>query len=129
MTQLVRALSEQMATATPSPSVVPLESVGADRASAPAPAVPADALPASRPPPAEQPLVEAMKAAAKQIESYLKSSGRELQFSVDDETGRTVITVRDSQTGEIVRQIPNPEAMRLARSLGNQPNVLIDISI
>ncbi len=47
-----------------------------------------------------------MKAAAEQIESYLKSVGRDLQFSIDQDTGETVITVRDSSTGEIVRQIP-----------------------
>ncbi len=70
-----------------------------------------------------------MKAAAEQIESYLKSVGRELQFSIDEETGETVITVRDASTGEIVRQIPKAEAMRIAHSLGSQTNALIDISI
>ncbi len=70
-----------------------------------------------------------MKAAAEQIESYLKSVGRELQFSVDEETGETVITVRDASTGEIVRQIPKAEAMRIAHALGTRTNALIDISI
>ena len=74
-------------------------------------------------------MLDALKAAAQQIESYLKSTGRELRFRVDEQTGRTVVTVRDSATGEVVRQIPNDEALRLARSLGNQPNVLVDISI
>ena len=74
-------------------------------------------------------MADAMKAAAEQIESYLKSTGRNLQFSIDETTGETVITVRDSSTGEIVRQIPKAEAMRLAHSLGTQTNALIDISI
>ncbi len=74
-------------------------------------------------------MLDALKAAAQQIESYLKSTGRELRFRVDEDTGRTVVTVRDSATGEVVRQIPNDEALRLAHSLGNQPNVLVDISI
>ena len=70
-----------------------------------------------------------MRAVAKQIESYLKANGRDLQFSVDQATGRTVITVRDSSTGEVVRQIPDAEALRIAQALGNQPNALIDVSI
>ena len=79
--------------------------------------------------PAAQPMIEAMKKAAEQISSYLQSTGRALQFSVDEETGRTVVTVRDSNTGEIVRQIPDAEALRLAQTLGSQRNALIDISI
>ena len=70
-----------------------------------------------------------MRAVAKQIEAYLKANGRDLQFSVDQATGRTVITVRDSSTGAVVRQIPDAEALRISQALGNQPNVLIDVSI
>ena len=70
-----------------------------------------------------------MRAVAKQIESYLRSHGRELQFSVDEATGRTVVTVRDPSTGEVIRQIPDVEALRIAEALGRQPNALIDISI
>jgi flagellar protein FlaG len=114
-----------MATVTPSPSAVSVERTAGD------------AQPAHAAPPAPQSvvrasahaLIDAMKVAAEQIQSYLQSVGRELQFSVDESTGRTVVTVRDSNTGEIVRQIPDAEALRLAQSLGSQPNVLIDISI
>lgn len=70
-----------------------------------------------------------MQAVAAQIESYLKSTGRELEFSVDEASGRTVITVRNPETGETIRQIPSEEALRLARALGHQPNSLIDLSI
>ena len=68
-----------------------------------------------------------MKAAAAQIDSYLRSTGRALQFSVDDATGRTVVTVKDAATGETIRQIPSEEAMRLAHALGNHPNALVDL--
>ena len=129
MTRLIRALSEQVATVNPSPSAVAIERAATEAG----PAVEI-AKPVRSPPPAasvvsDQPMLDAMKAAAEQIESYLKSSGRQLQFSVDEDTGRTVITVRDSVTGEIVRQIPGDEALRLAHSLGSQTNVLVDISI
>jgi flagellar protein FlaG len=84
---------------------------------------------ASQQPQVEQPpdSIEVMKAAAQQIESYLRSIGRALEFSIDDSTGRTVVKVRDSATGETIRQIPSEEALRLAHTLGSQPNALIDI--
>src|SRR4051812_6322901 len=57
----------------------------------------------------------AVRAAAKQIDSYLRSVGREVEFRVDDDTGMTVVTVRETATGEVIRQIPNEEVLHLAR--------------
>nr|WP_255349375.1 flagellar protein FlaG [Thioalkalivibrio sp. ALE9] len=44
------------------------------------------------------------------INSYLQSTKRALEFSVDDASGRTVITVMDGEREEVIRQIP-PEAV------------------
>lgn len=128
MIELIRALSQQTATGTtPSPSAFPLEKPAESPVeTAPAPGG-ADAT--AKTANGAQALQDAMKTAASQIEAYLKSIGRELKFSVDEVTGDTVVTVRDAQSGEVIRQIPNEEALRLARALGNQPNALIDISI
>lgn len=71
-------------------------------------------------PPPDKPVVtaEKVRAAAEQIDSYLKSIGRNLDIRVDQDTGQTVVTVRDAATGDVIRQIPNEEALQLARSLG-----------
>ena len=97
----------------------------------------AQSAPASRPvprapepaPAADRSIQETMEKVAAQLESYLRSVGRSLQFSIDSESGRTVVSVRDSSTGDLIRQIPNAEAMRLAQSLGSQPNALIDLMV
>jgi len=68
-----------------------------------------------------------LKAIAAAIESYVQSNGRSLEFHVDDSSGLTVVTVRNSSTGDLVRQIPSDEAVRLARALGRGPNALIDL--
>lgn len=81
--------------------------------SAPAPA-PVQQQQQQREPP---PNADALQAAIKQIDSYLKGSQRTLQFSVDDATGVTVVSVKDSN-GDVIRQIPNEDVLRLARSLG-----------
>jgi flagellar protein FlaG len=95
----------------------------AQPASHPAPRAPAPA------PVANRSIQETMEKVAAQLESYLRSVGRSLQFSIDSESGRTVISVRDSSTGDLIRQIPNAEAMRLAQSLGSQTNTLIDLLV
>lgn len=78
----------------------------------------------------QESLRQRVQSAAAQIESYLKSAGRALEFRVDDDTGRVVVTVRDSQTGETIRQIPSEEALALARSLGDGLGAatLVDLS-
>lgn len=79
---------------------------------------------------AEKSMAEtAVNSAARQIDSYLKSTGRQLDIRVDDSTGRTVVTVRDSLTGDVIRQIPSEEALRLARSLGESAAALIDQTV
>lgn len=72
---------------------------------------------------------EATAAVAAQLESYLRSIGRELQFSVDSASGKTVVSVRDAATGDVIRQIPSEEALRLAEALGSQSNALIDVVV
>ena len=67
-----------------------------------------------------------LKAVSVQIDSYLRSVGRTLDFRVDEQTGHPVITVRDS-SGEVIRQIPNEEALRLAHSLGSNSSALLDL--
>lgn len=58
-----------------------------------------------------------LEAATAQIERYMRSAGRDLQFRVDDDIGRVVVSVRDSDTGELIRQIPSEAALRIAKSL------------
>lgn len=124
MTQLVRALSEQAPTVSPSAPAVVSEHAVTEKPSAPVHSVQSTPAPAA--PDITQ---ETMRAVARQIESYLKANGRDLQFSVDEETGKTVVTVRDKATGEIIRQIPDAEALRISQALGNQPNALLDVLI
>jgi flagellar protein FlaG len=119
-------VSEQAATVPPSPPAVAFEHAVTDKIPAPT-QHPAGGTPASSPVPDVG--EDVMKAVAAQIESYLKANGRDLEFSVDNETGRTVITVRDRSTGEVIRQIPDAEALRISQALGRQPNALIDLSI
>jgi len=52
-----------------------------------------------------------------ELNSLVRELHRELQFSVDDESGETVIKVVDRETDEVVRQIPSEEVVRLRQRL------------
>ena len=58
--------------------------------------------------------------AVAQLNDYVQSLQRDLRFSVDDSLGRTVVRVIDRQSQEVIRQIPNETALRLARNLKDQ---------
>jgi flagellar protein FlaG len=58
-----------------------------------------------------------VQAAAEQIESYLRRTNTNLEFSVDEAAGRVVVSVRERATGQLIRQIPSEEALRVAARL------------
>ena len=54
------------------------------------------------------------------LNDHVQKIERDLQFSVDDSSGRTVIRVVNSETEEVVRQIPSEEVLRISRNLQDQ---------
>lgn len=69
---------------------------------------------------------EELAQAVKDIDSYVQTVRRELQFSVDETLGRTIITVVDGDTQEVVRQIPAEEVLALARHLRQLDDKQVD---
>ena len=64
--------------------------------------------------------------AVENIRDFVSDVRRELQFSVDEDSGRTIITVIDKDSGEIIRQIPPEEVMQIAKSVSGGSFNLID---
>ena len=52
--------------------------------------------------------------------------GRDLSFSVDSTTGYHVVRVTNPQTGEIVRQLPSEELLKIAEAMQNTSSGLIN---
>jgi flagellar protein FlaG len=63
---------------------------------------------------------------ARQLESFLKRVSRSLEFHVDDASGRMVCSVRDAETGDLIRQIPNEEVLRMAELAHDETIVLLN---
>ncbi len=75
---------------------------------------------------AEQNSPKKVADAVKQIEQFTQSVAQNLKFSIDEETGKTVVKIMDSQTNEMIRQIPSEEAINIARTLGKIEGVLFN---
>jgi len=71
-------------------------------------------LPQHAPPP---PPVIDVERAVKRLNELMTSTQRSLRFQVDEGSGRTIITVINENTKEIVRQIPPEEVLAVSRSL------------
>ncbi|MBD1550670.1 flagellar protein FlaG [Pseudomonas typographi] len=60
------------------------------------------------------------------LQAYVAANQRNLEFSVDEGTGETVVKVIATQTGEVVRQMPSEVALKLAQSLKDGNSLLFD---
>ena len=58
-----------------------------------------------------------LEQALQDLSGYVQNVQRNLQFDVDDTSGHTIIRVVDSETAEVIRQIPSEEVLVLARHL------------
>lgn len=73
---------------------------------------------------------EELDGAVSRLNDFVQSVQRDLQFEVNDDTGETVVRVIDQQTDEVVRQIPDELALRLAENLQqDEPLSLLNIRV
>lgn len=59
----------------------------------------------------------ALEAAREWMDRRAQEAGAELEFRIDEDSGRVVVSVLDRGSGEVLRQIPSEEALRIARHL------------
>lgn len=55
--------------------------------------------------------------AVEDINQFVNSQGRTLNFSVDEESGKPVVKVIDFETKEVIRQIPSEEVLTMAKAI------------
>ncbi|NYE61348.1 flagellar protein FlaG [Duganella sp. 1224] len=95
-----------------------------------APAAPVETAVAVKAPealPSEQQVNDALS----KLNKTPQAQANNLEFSVDQDTKRTVVKVIDQNTKEVVRQFPTKEALAIAKAIDEQqnkgsPGLLID---
>ena len=55
----------------------------------------------------------------------MRQFDRNLQFTVDEDTGIDVVKVIDTETEEVIRQFPSEEVLAIARALDKLQGLLI----
>lgn len=69
-------------------------------------------------PAAEQQVsAEQVKSAVENINRVLKQSNKNLEFSVDDSTKKQMFKLKDSETGDVIRQYPTEEMLSISRAI------------
>ena len=64
---------------------------------------------------------------AEQMDKFVGSFTHELKFRVDEDSGRNVVTVIDSKSGDTIRQIPTEELLDVIARLAEASGGLIDV--
>ena len=59
------------------------------------------------------------------LNKVAQANAQGVRFSVDEESGRTVVKVVDTQTDTVLRQIPSMEALKLWRSIEQMQGVML----
>lgn len=67
-----------------------------------------------------------LRTAVSDIQNFVQSVRRDINFQVDDESGRVVVNVTESGSGNVIRQIPSEEALRLAENLSEIRSLLFE---
>src|SRR4051794_20552509 len=68
---------------------------------------------------------EALNEAVAAANDAMKIVKSELDFSVDESTGRTIVRVVDKETGSVIRQMPAPELLEIAKALDKLKGILV----
>jgi len=73
-----------------------------------------------------QPTRDVVAKAAKEIQSFVQSMGRNLSFSIDQTTGYHVVRVMNPETNEVIRQLPSEELLRIAQNMAQLNSALVN---
>ena len=76
--------------------------------------------------PAERMEPEDLQAVVSDMQDFVQSVRRDIYFQLDDTSGQVVINVTEATSGDVIRQIPSEEALRLSESLSEIRSLLFE---
>jgi len=68
---------------------------------------------------------DAIQDATKRLQDFVSEVRGDIQFSMDNDSGKTVVKVVDRNTKEVIRQFPSEEAIELAKALDRFQGLLV----
>jgi flagellar protein FlaG len=73
-----------------------------------------------------EPTSAELQSAVEKMNLSMTAASQDLQFSVDEDSKKTVVKLIDRNTHEVLRQMPTKEALEIAKSLDKAMGKLID---
>ena len=67
--------------------------------------------------PAKKPDRQELDTAVTKLNDFVQSIQRDLQFSVDDDSGTVVVKVIDRSSGDVIRQAPQENVLKMVQNL------------
>jgi flagellar protein FlaG len=79
------------------------------------------------PPPTKetQPSREQLDKAVKTVNDFVSAVNNAVEFTVDKDTGKTVIKVVDTTTKQVIKQFPSEEMLAIAKALDGIKGLLV----
>jgi flagellar protein FlaG len=71
------------------------------------------------------PSFEQVQQAMKEVAKTVQAKASNLEFSMDKDTGSMVVKIVDSQTKEVIRQIPAQEMIDIAHAIDKMQGLLV----
>jgi flagellar protein FlaG len=66
-----------------------------------------------------------LQSAVEKIQEFVSKTASDISFSIDGDSGRTVVKVIDRTTKDVIRQIPSQEMLELAQAMDKLQGLLI----
>jgi flagellar protein FlaG len=64
-----------------------------------------------------------------EVNDFLQNMNRNLSFSVDEDSGESIIIIKDSENEEIIRQIPSEELLVIRKKMDYLVGILFDTKV
>ena len=68
---------------------------------------------------------EELESSVAKIQQFVSATTSDVQFSIDKDSGSTVVKVIDRNTKEVIRQIPSQEMLDMAKALDRLQGLLL----
>jgi len=79
---------------------------------------------------ANEPLTpKQLEKVAQQLQDFVGDLNRNIEFSVDEDSGRDVIKVIDKNTGDLLKQYPSEEVLTLVSKFSEMIGGLVDTKV
>lgn len=74
---------------------------------------------------AAKPSKDEVDKATEKMQNFVDSVRGDIRFSIDEDSGKTVVKVIDRETQEVLKQFPSEEALELAKALDKFQGILV----